>query len=156
MKNLYFIMLLIFAITQALFSQTVESQLTKLDSLKEVITQEIPGYSKLEKINKKTGHRLVYTKGHEIKLITVFSKDKDLDKNVSWYFANGELFYSEQKWTDSSTGSLVNNEKFYLTNGHLIAWIKTDNSFVNRDSEEFKDIDKKLVDYGKILITESN
>jgi hypothetical protein len=155
MKNFYLITILFSTLTQGLSGQTIGFQLNKIDSLKEKIAIELPTYSKLEKISNKTGLRFIYTKDNELKLIIVFTVDNNIAKNVEWYFSNGELIYSEQKWIDNSTGKIINNEKFYLSDGHLIAWKYTDNNFVEKDSEEFKVMDKKIVNYGELLIKEN-
>jgi hypothetical protein len=88
------------------------------------------------------GYRYVYTKEKDLILITVYYKDPtNIDKNVAWYFHNGQLIYSEKNWTDRATKKIVETEKAYLTDEHLLAW------FINDRKEDTASKDfKKMAD----------
>lgn len=156
MKKYYLIIFAIFSLIQGLIGQPDTLQLDKIDSLKINTLKNLPSFTKLVKVNNETGNRIVYLKNNDLKLITVYSKDNNIEKNVEWYFSDGELIYSEQKWIDLTTGKVINNEKIYVSNGHLIACEKTNGKFVDQDSDEFKDLDKRFAEYGEKLEKENN
>ena len=74
---------------------------------------------------------------------------------MEWYFSNGHLIYSQQIWTDIETKEVIDNQKYYLNDQHMIAWIKFENKTVDNASQEFKDMDADLVAYGIKLIEEN-
>jgi hypothetical protein len=155
MKNLYLTIIVIFSISSRLIGQTDQIQLDKTKSVKESIKKEIPSLTKIEKIKNDDGEKFVYLKNQEIVLITVHSRDKNIDKYVEWYYSKNELFYSEQTWINSSTGEIINNEKFYLLNRQLIALQNTDQTFETKDSDKFKTLNAQLAEYGSSLINQN-
>jgi len=137
-----------FILTQGTYAQIYNQQITDIDKARREIKNNIQNFQKIEKIRDSTGSRYVYFKEKELQLITVFCEDKNIDKSVEWYFSNGQLIYSEQIWTDTKSSKTIDNEKFYLSNGHLIAWTKENNP-VDNTSQEFKDVDVQLFTYAE-------
>jgi hypothetical protein len=151
MKKSSIAILIGFAFTLMACTSAEKKQMLSIDNTKENIKNSIGTFTKVEKFKDETGNRYAYFKDSVLQLITVYYKEKNVDKNVEWYFSNDQLIYAEQKWTESETGKIVNNEKFYLSGGHLIVWIKTDNTKVDPSSQNFKYFDNKLGVYAEKL-----
>jgi hypothetical protein len=130
---------------QGMFAQT-EKQISAIDKQWQKIKSNISSFTKEVKVENNTGYRFVYSKDKELQMITVSYKDQDVDKKVFWYFVNGKMIYSEQTWTNTSTGKIVDNEKFYFDNERLFAWIK-DNKSIDTASNDFKKADNEFVSY---------
>lgn len=123
------------------------SQIGDIDKTRQEIKDNIATFRKVERVkNDSIGYRFVYFKDTELKLITILAKDGDIDKNVEWYFSKGQLIYTQQIWTNRTTGQILDNENFYLSNGQLIAWINADKT-VDNTSQEFKDTNTQLIAY---------
>ena len=144
-KSLFYSLTFLLITTEVL-AQT-DAQLTSIDKIQLEIKNNIANFQKVEKFkNNNLGYRYVYLKDKEIQLITLLAKDGSIDKNVEWYFSKGQLIYSQQIWTDTTTGKIVDNEKFYLSNGQLIAWINGEKT-IDNSSQEFKDANNQLIAY---------
>ena len=160
MKKLLFGIVMILLLNQVAISQVLlksdKEQIADIDQMRQEIKSNLSSYLKTENINDSSGYRYVYRKDKELKLIMIEYKDrrdqgKYIDKKVVWYFSNGHLIYSEQTWTDIATGELVDNQKFYLNEQHLIAWFKFESGAVENTSQEFIDLAAELVPYGEKL-----
>ena len=145
MKRIIVAIIVGFLFVQGISAQT-EKQISAIDKQWQKIKSNISSFHKDVKVEDNSGYRYVYSKGKELQMITVMSKEKDIDKNVFWYFVNGKMIYSEQTWTDVYTGKIVDNEKFYFDNERLFAWIK-DSKFVDTASNDFKNADNEFVSY---------
>lgn len=128
------------------YSQTNQT-ITNIDQSIQNIKNELHSYKKVEKINTNEGSRFVFFKDGEIRLITVKSIELNSEKNVEWYYLNGQIVYSETNWFDSKTKNNSYNEKCYFNNGHLIAWLNPQKEFVDNSSDEFKKMDEDLSIY---------
>ena len=165
MKNNFLAIATILLLTQGTYSQSEpkpkgdivgllvksdEEQITSIDKITQEIKANLSSYTKSEKVKDNSGYSYVYTKQNELQLIVAFYKDKDVDKNVEWYFRYGRLIYSEQIRTDKATNKIVDNEKFYLDNEHLFAWFKSGKK-VDVNSPEFKKTADELTAYADKL-----
>lgn len=142
-------------LTHGVYSQTEKEQILKIDKAKLEIINNLNSYQKIEKYKDDISYKYVFLKDKELKLITLKTNDKNIEKRVSWYFVNEQLIFSEQIWINKESNEIINHEKFYTNNGNLIAWIKTDNTTEDTSSENFKYIDKELSAYAVKLQTES-
>jgi len=161
MKRYFVFALASLSLTYGAYSQSDAQQITDIDKLRQEIKNNISTYQKTVVINDTNGYRHVYKNGSDLKLIAIEYKDrrdtgKYIDKKVEWYFSNGHLIYCEQVWTDIPTGKIVDDERFYSNDLHLIAWIKSETGKVDATSQEFKDVDAQLVAYGNKLVWDSN
>jgi hypothetical protein len=164
MKRYFVFALASLSLTYGAYSQSDAQQIDDIDKLRQEIKNNISTYQKTEvecDTTGSTGYRYVYKNGSDLKLIAIEYKDKRdpgkyIDKKVEWYFSNGHLIYCEQVWTDIPTGKIVDDERFYSNDQHLIAWIKSENEKVDSTSQEFKDVDAQLVAYGNKLVWDSN
>lgn len=145
MKKIFFSILSL-VLTHGVFAQMNKQQIADIDKARQEIKSHIADLNKIEKSKKENGYRNIYTKDKELILTTVYFKDQNINKNVEWYFSKGQLIYSEQIWKDDKTEKIIDNQKSYLVNGQLMAWIKMD-SIVNNNSQEFKDLGTQLVAY---------
>lgn len=161
MKKLLFGAIIILFLYQVVISQVIlkpyKEQIADIDKKRQEIRNNISNYRQTQNHTDSNGYSYVYKQDTALKLIMIEYKDrrdtgKYIDKKVEWYFSNGHLIYSEQIWTDIATGKLVDNQKFYLDDRHMIAWIKFDNEAIDITSQEFIDIDAKVVLYGKKLM----
>lgn len=161
MKKKLGVILIILVLIQGVYSQTDKQQIADIDKIRIEIKNNLDSFQKIEKFKDTTGYRYEYKKDNELKIIMVQYKDrrdpgKYIDKKVEWYFSNGHMIYTELIWTDIATNMEVDNQKCYLNDQHMIAWIKFDNTTVDKNSQEFKDMDTKLVAYGIKLKEEAN
>jgi hypothetical protein len=145
MKRTIVAIIIGFLCMQGMSAQT-EKQISAIDKQWQKIKSNINSFTKEVKVENNTGYRYVYSKGKEMQMITVSYKDQDVDKKVFWYFVNDKMIYSEQTWTNTTTGKIVDNEKFYFDNERLFACIK-DSKFVDTASNDFKKADSELVSY---------
>jgi len=135
-----------------LWAKSDKEQIADIDNMSWEIKANLNKYTKTVKVSDSTVYRYVFMKGSELKQITVFGKDQNIDKYVVWYFHNEQLIYSEQLWTDSSIPKMIDNEKFYLDNEHLFVWFK-DNKCIDNSSSDFKKMADDLTDYASDMKT---
>ncbi len=135
-------------LTFSVYAQTEKQSMLDIDKTITDIKSKISTFQKIEKVKTTEGYRFVFLKGKELQLITARQIEQNLEKNVEWYYVNGALVYAETIWLDSKTKKVVKNEKQYLDNGHLIAWINPEGKLVDNNSAEFKTVDTELTAYG--------
>ena len=155
MKQLALILCLI--TTNSVFCQTQSSRMTDIDKICREIDNNLNVYQKIKQMDDSNGSRYEYMdKNGKLKLVTIEYKDRSVtgeytDKKVRWYFSNDVMIYSQQVWTNIPSHKIVDNEKFYMNNNNMIAWIKSDGKSVDKQSTQFKDVDTKLYAYGAKL-----
>ena len=146
MKKHFFFLLAIFSMMQG-FAQSDSVRIIDIDKT----IQEIKNDTTIHMVEKAKeqggGYRHAYIKDKELKRTTVYHRDQNTDKSVEWYFSNGQLIYSEQIWTIIKSQKIVDDEKFYLADGHLFAWIKMNGKYVDKDSKQFKGFEDGLEGY---------
>lgn len=150
-----FTLLIFLGCTFSISAQTQKQSIADIDNSINGIKKEINSYQKIEKINNSDGNRFVFLKDKELKLITVKALETKLEKNVEWYYLNGQLAYCETNWVDTKTKAIVFHEKYYLNNCHLIAWFDSKNNLVDNSSAEFKKLGIDLVAYGEKIKNEA-
>jgi hypothetical protein len=109
-------------ILDGVYLESDEELVAGIESIKKDIDAQIPSYTKIEKAKDSLGYRGAYFDGKELKMVTVFYKEKELYKSVSWYFSKGKLVYAESSWTHAHRRTDFNDEKLYLENEHLFWW----------------------------------
>jgi len=134
------------------YVKSEKEQIAGIEKMKQVIVDKLDSYTKIEKYKDSISSKYYFFQDKELKLVVLKTIDNKLEKRVSWYFANGQLIFSEQIWIDDKTNRIINHEQFYTHSGHLIAWIKTDNTKEDTSSTGFKYIDKNLGAYAEELI----
>lgn len=155
MKHLTFILCL--TLTNWAFCQTSSSQIATINKACRDIDNHLDAYQKIKQMDDSNGSRYEYMdKNGKLKLVTIEYKDRSAtgeytDKKVRWYFSNDVMIYSQQVWTNIPSHKIVDNEKFYMHNKNMIAWIKSDGKSVDKQSTQFKDGDAKLYAYGAKL-----
>ncbi len=141
------VILLCFTCINSIFAQTAK-ETKSIDKAVKELQSKRSTFQKVEKINSEIGSKYVFLNDKEVKLIAVKSIETPIEKNVEWYYINGELAYCETNWLDVKTKTIIKHEKQYLKNGHLIEWIDSQTTLVNPSSSEFKKLDAELVAYG--------
>jgi hypothetical protein len=136
-----------FVYTTSIFSQTTK-EVNAIDKAVNELKSKRHTFQKIEKINSDIGSKYVFLNNKDVKFITVKSIETTIEKNVEWYYINGQLAYCETNWLDVKTKTILHHEKQYLKNGHLIEWIDSNTSSVSPSSPEFKKLDTALVAYG--------
>lgn len=86
-----------------------------------------------------------------LKLFVVKETGKIL-KMVEWYFFEDNLIYTETNWWDPIQNKLLFSEKTYHQKGKLIAWLKSESTFADSNSEEFRKFDRELQKYAAKLL----
>jgi hypothetical protein len=134
-------------------AQADKQMLAKIDNIKSSIEHNKATCLKTEKTDSSSS-KYIYTKNHVLQLVIVDYKEQGIDKKVLWYFANKQLVYTEQTWTNTVSNKIVGNEKVYLTNGHIIAWLDSQNKEQEADTEKIKAYDVLLAAYADHLVKE--
>ncbi len=141
------VIVLCFICVNSFFAQTIK-ETKSIDKAVKELQSKRNTFQKVEKINSDIGSKYVFLNNKEVKLIAVKSIETSIEKNVEWYYINGELAYCETNWLDIKTKTIIKHEKQYLKSGHLIEWIDSNTTAVNHSSPEFKKLDTALVAYG--------
>jgi len=147
------------------FSQD-SSSTTAIDSVVDLIRDDAPAFHKITRTGADTAsvladhdnlyitgeQKCIYTdQNDEVKLITVRGIYSGIEKTVSWYYHNGELIYSEQKWQDVESGHITDHERFYLQHGQLMVWLDKSEKAVATSSAMFQEMNSRLGAYGEEL-----
>ena len=135
------------------YSQDEKQMLANIDQTKNSIDRNKNSFTKTEKTDS-AGYKYIYTKNHTLQLVLIDYKEQGIDKKVVWYFSGKQLVYAEQTLTNVSSGKLVDNEKVYLSNGHIIAWLDSQNNKQVADADKIKAYDVLLAAYSDHLIKE--
>ena len=146
----------ILILTQGVYSQAKsdKEQIADIDKIKKEIKANLNSYTKTERAKSSEGYRYVYTEGKDLRLVAVYFKDTIEDKNVEWYFYNNQLIYSTQVWTNRASKKIIDNEKFYLNNERLFAWIRAGKK-IDVNSKDFKKVADEFPKYAAKLKTDA-
>jgi hypothetical protein len=132
-------------------AQTAKEIMLEIDKATIEINSNLKTYNKIEKNISSDNYKNIYFNNKELKLISIKATESSLEKNVDWYYIDGVLTYSETNWLDINTKKTIKHEKQYLKNGHLIAWINSNNNNVENTSSEFRSLETELTTYGEKL-----
>ena len=142
----------------SLIALQVSAQITTISDVEARVSQiqnHLNELRKTEKVQTLESSKHCYYNENELKLVTVQEKGK-IEKKVAWYFTEKTLLYTETNWTDTEKGTVLYLEKTYHTDqGKLLAWLNSENTFVDSSSEEFRKMDRSLQDYAAKLLNES-
>ena len=155
MKQIISLITLFILFSNGILAQSTEKDLERIKVTIDQIDNEKSTYKLIEQFKNSEGSRYSYVKNGELKKVSINTQHENLNKKVDWYFDNGKIIYSEQKWVDSEN-KVVNNEKIFLSENQIIAWIKTDGRKVDKESQEFIDAELKLIDYANSLMLAIN
>lgn len=139
-----FSILLFLFFTIRIFSQN--NSIAEIDKTIQQIKSHLESFERIEKLNSPEGNKYAYFNEGELQLISVNETGK-VEKTVQWFYHDKILIYTETNWL-SAEGKLLYSEKTYHYNGSLIAWLNSENTFVDSSSPEFIKLDKKLTAYG--------
>jgi hypothetical protein len=165
MKQILLIVLTVFAITSGSYAQAKKKpkqaqpliagdtaqQIRDINKLASQIKKDTVTYKKVVKDLDADKYRWHFYKGKELKLVETRGIDENNDMSVDWYFNNGQLIFSEQNWRDAKTKKLLQNQKMYLKNEILFAWISSVKGMVDTTSLDFQDVAAGLKRYAKEL-----
>ncbi len=129
------------------FSYSQSNNTADIDKLTKDIKANLNSYQKVLKTNTSSDSRLVYFKDKALILISVKTIELYNEKNVEWFYENGQFVYSETNWVDTKTQKITFSEKCYLSNGQLISWINQSKP-KDSSSDDFKKMSADLVIYG--------
>jgi hypothetical protein len=150
MKNFILALAIVIAQTTVCFAQDY-NQIADIDKKVMEIKANIDKYRMKVKKSGDSSIRITTTTYRDksvIKMITLVYKDNNLDKKTEIYYSNGQMIFHESIWTDSN-GKIVNDEKSYLQNHHLIKWIAGNGKEVDQNSNDFKWWDNQLSENSK-------
>lgn len=97
-----------------------QADISSIDRSVQDIKSRMPSFTRVEKIHTKESSRILFFQGKDVQLIRVKTIEQSIEKNVEWYYINGELAYSETNWIDTRSKNKVFHEKCYLYK-HLIS-----------------------------------
>lgn len=149
MKKKILSLLLVFMFGGTAYSQTNETGITEIKKTVSEIKSNLYNYQKIHKTLDSINDKYIYLKGKDVQLITIKTTDAGIEKNVAWYYSQGQLIYTEQFWVDLHSKTVFDNETCYLQQGHLIAWVNNENEFMDTHSADFKSLDMKLGSFGQ-------
>ena len=165
MKKYFFVMATILLFIKGVYSQTNvldgvyiksdEEQIVTIDKMVQEIKTNLNSYTKSKAFKDSISSSDFFLQDNELKLVIVKTNDENIEKRVSWYFADGRLIFSEQVWIDNKTNALIDHEEFYQGMGRLLAWIKTDKTKEDPSSKDFKYVKEGLLAQAERLIDES-
>lgn len=127
-------------------------EISNIDKYVQEVKNKLPSIEKIERINDTRGSNFAYFEGKNLKLIAVKSLDPTTEKNVEWYFVDGQLTYCETNWVDTQTRKNIFKEKLYLHCGNLISWTNSNSNTFCASSSEFKKMNIDLIEYSKKMI----
>jgi hypothetical protein len=146
-----FLLSLTIVIIQTLgFAQT-DNQISDIGKKVDEIKANIDQYrKKVEKSGESTLNiiKTTYSDKKVVKMVTLSYKDNNLDKRTEIFYSGGEMIFHESIWTDNN-GKIVNDEKSYLENHHLIKWITGNGKEMDKNSKEFQSWDRQLSESSK-------
>ena len=155
MKQIISFIVLFTIFSNGMLGQSTEKDLERIKVTIDKIDNEKSTYKLIEQFKNSEGSRYSYVENGELKKVSINTQHGDLNKKVDWYFDNGKIIYSEQKWLDSEN-KIANNEKIFLSENQIVEWIKTDGQKVDKESQEFIDAELKLMDYANSLMLAIN
>ena len=132
------------------FSFLAEAQPSKLSEQKKWIKEHLDDYQKTIAFKDSKAEKLVYHQDSIAQLISVEVKEDGVKKFVEWYFKDGQIFYSEQVWTEEKTGKRLDYQKAYYVEGNLSLWIKNGIN-IDKYSSEFNDYSTQMAGFVKNL-----
>ena len=143
-----------------LLLRTEEQLITDIEKSTAEIKNNIGSYKKIVKngamATSSVGFREIFLKEKDVQLITLNNTNVGGgQQRVEYYYAYGQLIYVEQTKTDFDVVSKKSIEKFYVNNGHLVAWFNSDNKLIDTSSADFKALDSELDAYAMSLKKES-
>ena len=145
MKKFASLLVLGFGVAYVVAAQNRDTAIASINKMRQEIKNNIPNFRIVKSIEDSTSRRNIYSNAEkELQLISIYIKRDGMDKYVVWYFSNNHLIYSEQVWTDSRTGELVDNEKLYMSNDHLIYYVSNGQP-MDSASKDYKRIEYNLV-----------
>lgn len=130
--------------------QKGDPQIIAIDKTVGEIKNSINSFRKVERKADSTGYDRGYFLKDELQMVATYYKDTATEKHGEWYFQNGKFIYSMELWLDVKTKDTIDYERFYLSNEHLIAWFKFDQS-VDRNTVAFKKLNVRMSDYIAVL-----
>jgi hypothetical protein len=130
------------------FKGLSQNTVAMIDAVVEQIKSDLAECRKVEEVNSEQGYRWLFYRNEEPVVIEVMERGR-IEKQVTWFFYNKQLVYTETVWMDSIAGRKVHAEKTYHYQEAMIAWINNETTFVDASSDEFRDLDKALRVYGK-------
>lgn len=133
-------------------------QIQVIDHTVNELARNLDNLTKIEAFKNDTlGFSYIYSNEEELKAIILQYNDLTTDtrKDVSWYFSNDGLIYSEQKWTNIYTSEILDHQKFYANQMKLVAWNK-DGELKNKHSVEFQEMEIGLMKYAQDRVKSFN
>lgn len=153
MKNVLVICFMLGFFIHYVNGQTPKDKLKEIDRLKDSIEANKESFTKTEKVNNGVDLKWVYKDNGGIVLIEVTTLDENLIKHVEWYFNQNRLCYAEQEWRIPIENKITDRQKFYISEGKLINWVKNGLT-VSPDCAEFKEVSAQLAAYAETLLKE--
>jgi hypothetical protein len=136
------------------FSQSGGSTIKSTDERVKNILSSIDNCEREERVNDEAGSDILYNCGTE-KVVQIRVIENKVNKEVTWIYENDSLIYVEQRWTHLN-GVVIDYEKFYLNKKELFAWLKTNGSFVDVNSDEFIKLSRDLKTQTKPLMRDAD
>jgi|GEM_PF-6451607 len=143
---------IVLTLSVGMFAFSTKKEIEIVKAKVNFIENELSTYTKIVNQDDSMGLSNSFFKNDEIKKISVQMNEGKIIKQVVWYFENDQLIFSEQKWENQKDKTIVNNEKIYLIDHKLIAWIRTDGKLVKNNSQEFKNMESMSVAYAEGLV----
>ena len=141
---------LLIALLCLTISHVLKAQPSKLSEQKRWIKEHIGDFKKVVTFKDSKAEKIIYHTDSIAQLISIEMKEDGIHKFVEWYFKDGQIFYSEQLWTEINTGKRIDFQKAYYTEGMLSLWIKNGIN-IDRFSAEFNDFNKQMKSFLKDL-----
>ncbi|MEI6816759.1 MAG: hypothetical protein WCL14_09140 [Bacteroidota bacterium] len=129
-----------------------------IDKFTKGIDGNLSSYKKTETALDELNTKCVYRKDGQIVMISLVGStkdEKDVKKEVYYYYMLGSVAYIHQKWTNMKSKAVTDNETLYIHQNHLIEWTK-DGQVKDPKSDEFKQVEDQILNVSKLFLEKSN
>jgi hypothetical protein len=137
------------------FSQNYKGTIDSVFSIVKQINSDLDSFTKIEKYKDSISFKNYYILNKELKKAEVSTIENGTLKNVSWYFYNSNLIYSERVWLDNKGIKIMDSEKVIVQNNKIIAWLNSSNQLIDFNTNEYNQLCIKLIEFGDYLKNDS-
>lgn len=137
-------------VLDGVYSKSNEERIALIDQVTEAINADLINFTKTQEFSDSSNYKFIYKDEKELKLISIYSKVKDVSYVKEWYFQNEELIFAKQTSRVIEFDKVIDTERMYLDKENLFLWIQSGHK-VHPASEKFKETAGELREYADHL-----
>lgn len=151
MKSKFLAGLVFLLSTVRSFSQ--ECVIVEIGNSVSEITENMNSFTQKDGVQSDTLNVTYYYDGPEIRIISATSDNQG--RSILLYYLRNKLIFTESNWYDPRTNRHLYRETTYHCQGRLFAWLKSETTFADSNSAEFKSLDRHLRVYSLNLLDQA-